>query len=75
MGDRKATNAKARKSRSAANQYRSVQAVKLLELFQSAQGHPAHTAEELETWLASAEGKQILAAPRDSNGKIKPYDN
>jgi hypothetical protein len=53
-------------------QYRLRQAEKILNLFATAQGHPARSTEELIQWVSSPEGKEILAQHHGPDGAIIP---
>lgn len=55
-----------------ADEYRLAQAEKLLALFEGAHGYPASTAEELEAWVASAEGRAALVYDHAPDGTIIP---
>jgi hypothetical protein len=58
--------------REAGERHRLRQAQKLLDLFEDAHGKTATSQEELESWLASPDGRAALAYDLDAEGKIIP---
>jgi hypothetical protein len=48
-----------------AEAYRLAQAQRMLDLFETANGHPARSLEELEKWVVSPEGQAALANNRN----------
>jgi hypothetical protein len=55
-----------------AHKYRLAQMQKIIDLFTEACGHPPRSVEELESWVASPEGKAALAYDHTPDGKIIP---
>ena len=52
--------------------YQIAQAQKIIDLFETANGRPASTMEELNEWVGSPEGRATLDAHRNENGTINP---
>jgi hypothetical protein len=47
----------------------------LLDLFEEANGRPTSSVKELEKWARSRDGRALLAAHLDENGKITPLSD
>jgi hypothetical protein len=56
----------------AARKHKIAQAQKLIDLFTEANGRPPRSAEELNKWVSSPEGKAATAYDRTPDGKVIP---